>query len=606
MVKTVHEEDEDPTLTEAPGKKPRDHAPGLLLLLVFAFLIGAGAATLSVMTALSKVNIWVSSSVGLLFAVGFPLFMALRARSALVRRGLKKILRRTTLLLLVVLLQLTLVMVVVFWVGRSGADHARMLGHVVERTLGDVPVVTRTLARLGEDSTLTFADDETGAVAGDGGPAAGSDGGTPSADAGPAPADKPGARGSADAGAPAARPDAGAPAAPPVQQTAAVIDVGGKRELVFVDLDDKGAATFVRQDITGLLQHAAVTQLWPTETGAWVRVGTEGAVFVPRAGAPDWDLKVKDPVEAGTVRAVHDIAPVGEGVLVVADVVDDVGEQVSQALVLSTKKGPLVLRAEGDDVPGEPGGEARRYRILDADGRGRFAIEEEFITGGKSVPVKLTGEKFKMNPRRMLIGDAVAPKALTELWRTGRTDPADDQRTLQATVFAELCGDGSVLFVANTVQNGKKGGWYRAKNADDLRAYGLRTTDKPWGATLSKGAFAIGRQRMLTVDKWGRVLHVDIDADKPQGAVWLRTGQRAGAGKVQRIGAVALADTGTQGVAWVELKAGPALVTFNAEDVTGVPLAQGAPWPEGGKARIADVFFGDKTPTVLGPLVGLR
>lgn len=508
-----------PTKPDSPTAK-KDHAPILLMVLVGCFILGAAMSVLSVMTALYRAPLVIALIAGAVFGILLPLFFALRARSSLAKRGMRKSFRRVLLLMLILPFQLLVIMVVMFPLGRSVADHAKVLHHHTTSFAGDdIPVVSTILRKLETGSSIRFNDEATDiAATGDAGVAG--DAGVVVVDGGQAPKSDSGT-GALDAGAVDAGP------VPPtgniIHRSAFILEAegGDKSHLVFHDLYDSGEQWSTTKDISELTKTGHVVQVRTAETSALVQVSTKSIVLVPRTGEPDVIVSAKQKVEKRSIQKILDAAPVGDAVVFVVELLSEDGKDISQALVMHNDGERTILRQKGDAIPDvesdDPVG-AYRFRILDFKSDGTLLFEEEY-TVGESRKVSLSSDTYTMNDRRMIRMDVTVPKVMTEMWRTGRKDPLNPTRSLQAVVAAALLPDGSVVFSANHIEKSKEGGIFHAVNADELRAFGPRRGDRPFGTSLATKIVANSKSRVLIYDPWQRIHYVNAEDDKTP-VVW--------------------------------------------------------------------------------------
>lgn len=505
---------ETSTPSMAPARAPEPRYLVLLILTIFGTTAGALLVGVAVGALLSFLPSIVGFSLGLLlFGLGLPLFLALRAAAALKRRGRGLLLRRLVVIALVAATQLAMFGVILQYTSRT-TGHLAMTAYEVLDVVGPVPVVSSLLYAHAERHEVKPRKDKDKAAPADGGVLV-TDGGVAASDGGAAPV------AASDAGVTTS--DAGVSrAVPPTTPTARLPAPAPPKP--GVGLSPRGAGKPVRTFCAGVQT---------TEGDALVIVGTVGAggAFTSRTvelGAHErlGDLTVVECADDGTVaavlggahlvtarpgkpvvevvrqlapggklgeleiQAVRDvvIGPGGSG-LAIVDLVGGEAGVVTQALVALPKgqQPPLVLRRAGDTVPGAATDAtvAKSWSFKKGSGAASVLVVETYLDGGDDVVTRLSGEQWMVNPQRLLVVRLDAPKALVELARTGLEPSGIAGSELQIFGDAWLFPDGRALFDANFLEAGSDGWLFVARPGAGVFALAPEKRDAggvPWTA----------------------------------------------------------------------------------------------------------------------------
>jgi hypothetical protein len=451
-------------------------SPLLFLLLCLTFFTGALLSSLALTAALYWLGVPLAFGLSTVLTVVLPVFLVLRANAALKRRRFLTAVRHIVSILLAAATHAALFGVALDWVDRNSGDVFLVAKRLLDDSLGEVPVISGILKRGSEDATITLE------PSGDGGPTAG-DGGPTAGDGGPAAATRDGgpvASAKQDAGkAPAG--DAGSVPAPWTERK----DEGRiARTVVSQVRTDTGDYALVVTEVKagGAHKHRVVdVTKWAAEGGPTAaqvaRDGTVAAVLassevVLATGQHPRKLKAlsrggrlsSEPLRE--IRAVHGLI-VGEGgaLLEVADVFEkmnpkDPGKTVQMLLAYDSRRGavPNIVRRGGDEVPDASNASvAGRFEVRRPGVAGRFVVIEEFFEGGSDLGNSYTGERWSVNPRRLLVGRLDKPEVLTELARTNDAISGIPSRAVQLFGSAGSFADGRVLVDGNFVENGFEG-----------------------------------------------------------------------------------------------------------------------------------------------------
>lgn len=508
--------------TSAPSNAPsRPPEPRYLVLLVVTIL-GATLGALFVAVAVGALLWFLPSVVGfaiglVLFGLGLPLFLALRAAAALKRRGRGPLLRRLVVIALIAATQLAIFGVILQYTART-TGHLAMTAYEVLEVVGPVPVLSSLLYAHAERHDVKPRKDE--------GPPTGPDGGVLTADGGPAVAD--GGSAGADAGATKLVVDAGAAgdagtAAPPGTATARLpappkpkpgiplsARAAGKPVRIFCagvqtnEGDDLlvvgtiaagGAFTARTVELGAHAQLGAVTLVECADDGAVAAIVGGAHLVVARPGKTTAEL-VKglapgNKLAGLEVQAVRDvvIGPGGHGLAVIDLLGGGEGGEVKQALVALPRgpQLPLVLRKAGDKVPGSESEAtiAKSWSFKKSSGAGSVLVTETYLEGGDDLATRLSGETWVVNPQRLLVVKLAAPKALVEIARTGLEPSGIAGFELQIFGDAWLLPDGRALFDANFLEQGSDGWLFLHKPGAGVFAVAPEKhdmSDGPWTA----------------------------------------------------------------------------------------------------------------------------
>lgn len=450
-------------------------SPLLFLLLCLTFAAGVVLSSLSMTAALYWLGVPLAFGLSAVLTIGLPLFLVLRANAALKRRRFLTAVRHIVSILLAAATHAALFGVALDWVDRSSGDVFLVAKRLLDGSIGEVPVLSGILERGSEDATIRLDGTDGGPAAGDGGPTA--------SDGGPGPAAKKGDGG--PAAEPDAEPDATADAGSiPAPWTERKAEGRTARTVVSQVRTDGGGYALVVTSVLaggGVRQRVVDVTKWAAEGGPTAaqvaRDGTVAAVLassdvVVATGARARKVKALSrgarlsAEPAREVRAIRDLV-VGDGgsLLAVADVFEkmnpkDPGKTVQMLLAYDSRRGavPTIVRRGGDKVPDAADGTvAGRFELRRPGVAGRFLVVEEFFEGGSDLGNSYTGERWNVNPRRLLSGRLDKPEVLTELSRTGDAVSGLPSRAVQLFGDAGAFADGRVLADGNFVEHGFEG-----------------------------------------------------------------------------------------------------------------------------------------------------
>jgi hypothetical protein len=482
----------------APGPAaPRPKPPRSPILFVvvngFAFIAGV-LSVVGLTAAFSRIGLWFAFVPALLIGGVLPVFLVVRAARALKRRSLPVVLRHVINLILYVVIHAAIAGVVLDWFDRSRPDYASAAHALVTTPFGDVPWISGILKKSSEGARIVFgektrpAEGEPEGPAGDAGP-------TPAGDGGPAPI--------VDAG----------PTPTPAGTTLSDRTDGGRvvRRAVYVVETSKGDPGLLvvtvqaggghKQELLSLASHADSGS--PTAAS----VASDGSVAVVLGGARvllrgpgerlglvralnrNGMLKLGD--TTGQVRRVADVVvgPKGSAVAVVEVFVTlegGVGE-VRQVLVGIQAGEVKRLRMSGAPLPDNADDLIDGFLLRRPTASGAFCVAESFRQGGAAVAVDTSGEKFQVNPERLLCGHLDNPGALAEVSRTDTASGGVPDRSVQRFYGAFSLQDGRALTQANFVEKGRDTWIFLADPRAGTRALGAWSKDgAPWAAKATE------------------------------------------------------------------------------------------------------------------------
>jgi len=464
---------------------PKGQRRLLLLALTIVFGIGFGfvAAVTFAAWASSQLGAFGALVVGFVLAWLLPLVLAVRATLALKRQRRPVLLVRLVGLFLTGLVQLTVLAAGAFPLLEEEKLTARWAGAALP-ILGPIPVIGGVLEKHAKDGGVATGTGTTGtSTTGTGTDAGTGTTGTSTTGTGTTGTPTP----VADGLSPRADGRTTATVAAVTTTTTGdlvvaryTVQFGGKTTVAVTSLAahaDKGAPTRVESSVDG---HVVV-----------VLAGQHTLHIAPgKEAALDASLSRGGKIADLEVQAVRDVA-VGPGgdMLLAIDGFDAKKSAVVQALVARPKDGaPTIVRRAGtpiDDeekVKGEVTNVTGGYAIKRGDGTGTVVVEEVIFEGGADVGTKLAGAQFAMNPRRLLVGRIDAPRALTELTRSGDEPSGLEGVSLQGFADAVALPDGRVVFDANFAEDGPRG-WLmtaRAGGSPFLISPELVGKDAPW------------------------------------------------------------------------------------------------------------------------------
>lgn len=571
--------------TSAPSNAPsRPPEPRYLVLLVVTIL-GATLGALFVAVAVGALLWFLPSVVGfavglLLFGLGLPLFLALRAAAALKRRGRGPLMRRLVVIALIAATQVAIFGVILQYTART-TGHLAMTAYEVLEVVGPVPVLSSLLYAHAERHDVKSRKDQGpqpgpdgGVLIADGGPA-GADGGIAGAGAGAAKlVVDAGAAGDAGTAAPPGTATARLPAPPkpkpgkplsaraagkPVRTFCAGVQTNEGDDLLVVGTIAAGGAFTARAvELGSHAQLGAATLVECADDGAVAAILGGAHLVLARPGKTTAEL-VKglapgNKLAGLEVQAVRDvvIGPGGNG-LAVIDLLGggEGGEagEVKQALVALPKgpQLPLVLRKAGDKVPGSASEAtvAKSWSFKKSSGAGSVLVTETYLEGGDDLATRLSGETWVVNPQRLLVVKLAAPKALVEIARTGLEPSGIAGFELQIFGDAWLLSDGRALFDANFLEQGSDGWLFLHKPGAGVFAVAPEKhdmSDGPWTAqpprvrsleATADGVFVFRR------DDGAAVL---VSLDRPTEAIAALLGADALAADGKKLGSVLAVD----------------------------------------------------------------
>jgi hypothetical protein len=120
-----------------------------------------------------------------------------------------------------------------------------------------------------------------------------------------------------------------------------------------------------------------------------------------------------------------------------------------------------------------------------------------------------------MNPRRLLVGRIDAPRALSELVRTGDEVSGIEGVTVQAFGDAAALPDGRVVFEANFVEAGVRGWLFQARLGGGVFAVAPELVGKPEAPFADRGARTVG----LSVEPDGQLAFVNKEGALMRGSL---------------------------------------------------------------------------------------
>ena len=467
--------------------------------------------------------------VGLLLAWVLPLFLSVRASLALKRQRRPVLLRRLVALVLVGLIQLTVFTVGFSGLGQGTVTPAGELAAAALPLLGPVPVVGGMLHQVASEGGVVDVSPATPA-------------GSPTS---PDPS-TPGPTGTP----PQATPTTTVPALSaraggrPIGTIAAVATTtDGDLVALRWQLAFGGQTTLSVNSLTTFAAVGAPTRVESSSDG-YLAVVLAGQQLLQMA--PGKDAVAVTALSRGAkvgeleIQTLRDVAIGPGGTLLVAlDAFDANKSAVVQALVASPGDGTAFLVRRGGtavDNDGAHDGKEHNtthgYSIKNNDGSGAVVVEEVMLAGADDVGMKLDGAQFVMNPRRLLVGRVDAPRALSELTRTGEDPSGVDNVRLQGFADAVALPDGRVIFDANFAEDGPRGWLFQARLGASVFAVAPELVGKPEAPFGDKAP----RTPHLSVEPEGGFAFVNRD-----GAVVVGTLQRLGEAKVSMLRADALA-----------------------------------------------------------------
>ncbi len=528
-------------LADAPAPAPRgsssSRSPASFALLALAFVGGATLATLALAAALFFLGLWPALALGLLVAVGLPLFLVLRLGRTLKRRRLPALVQNIASLLLALATHAALFGVCLDWVGRSAGDVFLVANTLVERTVGEVPLLSGILKRGAEEATLT----REGAPrpAGDGGPAA-TDGGPSPSDGGLAGEAAPGGDGGVTPTSPSpltARSDVNRAVSGLVSLVRT--DRGGYAAVV-ITLDAGGATAKRTLDLTRFASEGGPVAADASKDGGAAFVTGGGSVVYagpgesPRA-LPALSRGAKLPLAAGSrdtrsLRAVRDVAIApGGALLAVADIVVKSFNDAAAPVQLHSallgydpgKPAPVVvLRVSGQAVPdAAEGSVSSGFALRRAGPAGRVALVESFLEGGSGAN----------SDERLFAGRVDEGNLLQEVARTGDAVDGLPQRALARFGEASVLADGRVLFGAGFLEEGAGATLLSGRAGQPPRALAaeaVRDGKTPWPLTAPAAPelFAEPDGRFAFVKPGAGIVLAELD--RPLEATLLAPGVR--------------------------------------------------------------------------------
>jgi hypothetical protein len=514
-----------------PAGAPRGPLPPLMVAGVV--LGGFGLlATFATATAVAGLGLWIALAVAVLPSLLLPAAIFFRLLMIGRKRRLAPPVRLGMAAGAALLLQVGLVIGAFELAGRTVGDVASVTQAAMEETVGEVPFFSRVLTKLSDSGDRTLPDPRhphagipttTAAlpVAADAGPAATvADGGS----AAPPPREPASTDGGvANVAATPMPPDAGVAVPAPVVgaavlQTASLAKTeAGEHAVIVTTVDGEGRASH------RLYPLAAFTDKGNPRT-ADVSLDGELAVLIGTAQvvrrAGDALVAVAalsrgqtfgaqnvhgDDIEV-ELRSIDDLRVLKGGTLLVTGTIlfEDGGKPQLLAAVLawlpSAPDVPVLIRRQGEGVPGAEKGQARRFELKGASPFGAFAVVEHFTENDIDVPTNTSGAVWRMNPQRLLVGHADAPDALAEVARTGVSAAGGADRTVQAFIDVAFAGDDRIVADVNYQQRGRDGA---------LVVIGI---DGAVSKVATKGSlFAKGapRVRWLSVDPEGFLAYID-------------------------------------------------------------------------------------------------
>jgi hypothetical protein len=510
------------------GAAPRGPLPPLIAAGAVLGAFGV-LATFATATAVAGLGLWTALAVALLPSVVLPAALFFRLLLIGRKRRLPPLARLLIAAGAALLLQVGLVIGAFELAGRTMGDIASVTQAAVEETVGEVPFISRVLKKLSERGDRTLPDPrhphagvptQSAAL-----PVGGVDGGVvPAGDGGVAsPMDAPPA---ADAGVVAA-PDAvdagvaeaSAPVAgAPVLRVASLVKIDqGKHAVLVTTVDAAGAAAHHLHPL------AAFTDKGNPRT-ADVSLGGELAVLIGTAQVVRLHGEQLEAVPALArgktfgaqnvhgddieveLRSIDDLRVLKGGTLLVTGTIlfEDGGKPQLLAAVLAwlpkEPDAPVLIRRQGEAVPGAEQGAARRFELKGASPFGAFAMVEHFTEKDIDVPTNTSGTVWKMNPQRLLVGHADAPDALAEVARTGVSAAGGADKTVQAFLDVAFAGDDRLVADVSYQQKGRDGALVV------VQIDGAVTKVATKGSLFAKGA---PRVRWLSVEPEGFLAYID-------------------------------------------------------------------------------------------------
>ena len=274
-----------------------------------------------------------------------------------------------------------------------------------------------------------------------------------------------------------------------------------------------GAHTTAVYDLAAFADKGAPTRAIASVDGHFATVlsGQHVVTVSPKTGKSELQAALSRGGSIGglEVQQVGDIA-IGPGgaLLVVIDGFDAKQSAVVQALVAKPQTGAaFVVRRAGDlvdaaapvDTDGKPQDRLHGFIIKDGDGSGAVVVEEIIREDDADVGTIMTGTDWTMNPRRLMVGQVDAPRALTEIARSGESVSGIEGVSLEAFGDATALPDGRVVFDANFDEDGPRGWLFQARRA---------------GATFAVAPTLVGKPEAPFSDRAPRATHLSVE---PQG-----------------------------------------------------------------------------------------
>lgn len=522
-------------MSDTTTQAPRAAAPRRLLLLAFTIVFGVlfGVVAIAAFSAWTRGALGDPGSLaaGAVLAWLLPLVLSVRAALALKRQQRPLMLRRIAALFLVVTTQFT-----VFLVGVTSLDTevpvGAQLAAAIHPVLGAVPVVGGILEKTAKDGGALLSKAPPTA------PTPGTPGATtptPTTTT-PPPSTTPTPTPAAPAGL------SPRTAGRPISTVGAVVttttgDLAAARFTVAFG----GATTTRVDDLAAFSADGSPTRV-ETSIDGHIAVVLGGQVLLTAApdAAPSKLASLQRGAKVGEleVQGVRDVA-IGPGghLLIVIDGFDAKKSAVVQALVaVAPGSAPFVVRRAGDVVDpkdkSNEGSISHAFSIKRNDGTGPVVVEEVLLVGGNDLGEKFAGTEFVMNPRRLLVGRSDAPRALSELVRTGDEVSGIEGVTLQAFGDAVALPDGRVVFEANFVESGVRGWLFQARLGGGAFAVAPELVGKPEAPFGDRGARTVG----LSVEADGHLAFVNKEGALMRGALAHLVDTRATMVRAEAIG----------------------------------------------------------------------
>lgn len=506
-------------MSDTTSQAPKAAAPRRLLLLAFTIVFGVffGIVAIAGFSAWTRGALGDAGSLaaGAVFAWILPLVLSVRAALALKRQKRPLLLRRIAALFLVVTTQFT-----VFLVGITSLETeipvTAQLAAAIHPVFGSVPVLGGILEKSAKDGGARLS------------------GVAPVAPTTPAPT-TPTAPTPPTAGPTAPTPTTPAvPGLPGLSPRTAGRTISTVGAVVTTSTGDLAAARFTLafggattariDDLSAFSADGSPTRV-ETSSDGHIAIVLAGQVLL--TASPDAAPTKLGSLSRGAklgeleVQGLRDVA-VGPGghLLASIDAFDAKKNAVVQALVAAAPgSAPVVVRRAGDVVDAKDktneGSTSHAFSIKRNDGSGPVVVEEVMLVGGNDLGEKFAGTEFVMNPRRLLVGRIDAPRALSEIVRTGDEVSGIEGVTLQAFGDAVALPDGRVVFDANFVEDGVRGWLFQARLGGGAFAVAPELVGKPEAPFAERGARTVG----LSVEADGHLAFVNKEGAMMRGTL---------------------------------------------------------------------------------------